>query len=55
MVKEDSMQDEAVVIAEKLWQNSQSNHTKGQNLEVDLDAVTVAVEDNGWNRSRMET
>ena len=52
MAKDDSMQNETWVIADKLWQNSQSNRTNGLNLANDLEAVTTFVEYNGWNMSR---
>ena len=50
--KDDSKQDETGVIADKLWQSSQGNHTKGMNLANDLDALTAATENNWWNKSR---
>ena len=52
MAKEDSMRDEIGVIAEKLRQNSQSNHTNGMNLANELDPFAAAMEDNGWNKTR---
>ena len=44
MAKDDSMQNETWVIADKLWQSSQRNNTNGLNLANDLEAVTTFVE-----------
>ena len=49
--KEDMVEENVLPVAEKMWQASRSNHTKGQNLEKDLDNLMSALEDNGWTKS----
>ena len=40
------------MIADKMWQASQSNETKQTNLTKDLEDLVAAFEDNGWKKSR---
>ena len=50
--KDDMLEEDTGMIADKMWQASQSNHTKKVNLTKDLMDLVVAVEDNGWKKSR---
>ena len=50
--KDDMLEEETRMIADKMWQAFQSNHTKGLNLAQDLDDLVTAMEDNGWEKSR---
>ena len=46
------LEEETRMIADKMWQASQSNQTKKTNLTKDLEDLVAAFEDNGWKKSR---
>ena len=50
--KGDMLEEETRMIADKKWQASWSDHTKGLNLSTYLDDLVAAMEDNGWQKSR---
>ena len=50
MDTKNKIEEYSVTVADKMWQTSQSNHSKGLNLEKDLDNLMFAMEDNGWNK-----
>ena len=42
-------------VSEKVWQASQSNHKKSENLEADLNNLLLAMKNCGWAKAKEDT